>query len=213
MITKRILIKSIILPLVLLPVFSCSYLDVIPPEQPGLDDTMNDADAVRNFLYSCYSAVEGSGNMEELSTDETIMSDMIGSNSQKIAWNQLSSAETYDYGWEKYYNAIGQCHLFQQELAAATPLGVTDEMKTEYNAQVEFLIAYYHFKLLSRYGPIPVIDQFMPADTPKEEMPGRSHFDWCVDYICGKLDNAAKLLPPFRSSSEWGLPHPPSAMP
>ncbi len=191
---------------VALPMLSaCSYLDVIPPEQPGLDDTMDDADAVRNFLYSCYSAVEGSGYMEDLSTDELVMSDMIGSANQKIAWNQLTSSSTDDYGWNKYYNAIGQCHLFQEELAEATPLGVTDEMKAEYNAQADFLIAYYHFKLLSRYGPIPVIDRFMPADTPKEEMPGRSHFDYVVNFICNKLDNAAKLMAPDRNSSEWGL--------
>lgn len=34
---------------------ACNYLEVIPPEQANLDDTMRDANAVRNFLYSCYS--------------------------------------------------------------------------------------------------------------------------------------------------------------
>ena len=29
---------------------ACNYLEVIPPEQANLDDTMKDANAVRNFL-------------------------------------------------------------------------------------------------------------------------------------------------------------------
>ena len=157
---------------------ACNYLEVIPPEQANLDDTMRDANAVRNFLYSCYSGVENTVTFDNPSTDETINSIEMNSGLQKLSYNQLSSS-VIDYGhWHNAYNAIGQCHLFLQQLDKSSPLGVDEAMKTQYRAEVNFLIAYYHFRLLVDYGPIPVIDRFMPMTTPVSEIPGRSHFDY-----------------------------------
>lgn len=183
---------------------SCNYLEVIPPEQANLDDTMKDANAVRNFLYSCYNGVENTITMDNPSVDETTNSIELNSGLQKLSYNQLSSS-VIDYGyWHNAYNAIGQCHLFLQQLEKSNPLGVDEAMKTQYRAEVNFLIAYYHFRLLVDYGPIPIIDHFMSMATPVSEIPGRSHFDYVVDFICKKCDEAATDLPAYRTTSEWG---------
>lgn len=61
------------LPLLLLTaaVAACDYLDVIPPEQQTLDDTMKDATAVESWLYSCYGEAPYMSRIEYLcSTDE-----------------------------------------------------------------------------------------------------------------------------------------------
>ena len=39
-------------------VTSCDYLDVVPPEQATINDTMKDREDVVNFINSCYVAVE-----------------------------------------------------------------------------------------------------------------------------------------------------------
>ena len=183
---------------------TCNYLEVIPPEQANLDDTMKDANAVRNFLYSCYNGVENTITMDNPSVDETTNSIELNSGLQKLSYNQLSSS-VIDYGyWHNAYNAIGQCHLFLQQLEKSNPLGVDEAMKTQYRAEVNFLIAYYHFRLLVDYGPIPIIDHFMSMATPVSEIPGRSHFDYVVDFICKKCDEAATDLPAYRTTSEWG---------
>ena len=183
---------------------ACNYLEVIPPEQANLDDTMKDANAVRNFLYSCYNGVENTITMDNPSVDETTNSIELNSGLQKLSYNQLSSS-VIDYGyWHNAYNAIGQCHLFLQQLEKSNPLGVDEAMKTQYRAEVNFLIAYYHFRLLVDYGPIPIIDHFMSMATPVSEIPGRSHFDYVVDFICKKCDEAATDLPAYRTTSEWG---------
>ena len=183
---------------------ACNYLEVIPPEQANLDDTMKDANAVRNFLYSCYNGVENTITMDNPSVDETTNSIELNSGLQRLSYNQLSSSAK-DYGcWDNAYNAIGQCHLFLQQLEKSTPLGVDEAMKTQYRAEVNFLIAYYHFRLLVDYGPIPIIDHFMSMATPVSEIPGRSHFDYVVDFICKKCDEAAADLPAYRTTSEWG---------
>lgn len=37
-----------------------------------------------------------------------------------------------------------------------------------------------------------------------DQIPGRSHFDYCVNYIVGKLDDAANVLPATRSTEDLG---------
>ena len=36
---------------------SCDFLDIVPPEQVGMDDTVKDANETEDFLYSCYANV------------------------------------------------------------------------------------------------------------------------------------------------------------
>lgn len=36
---------------------SCNYLDVIPPAQPDMEDTMTDKSATLGFLFSCYAPI------------------------------------------------------------------------------------------------------------------------------------------------------------
>ena len=40
---------------VLVSALSCSYLNVVPPEQPDTNDMMVDEATTLNMLYSCYS--------------------------------------------------------------------------------------------------------------------------------------------------------------
>ena len=81
---------------------------------------------------------------------------------------------------------------------------MTADDKDEYKGECYFLDAYYHFRLLNTYGPIPVIDRLMDTNIAKEDMPGRSHYDYCVDYIVRRLDQAAELLPATRDLADKG---------
>ena len=40
--------------------------------------------------------------------------------------------------------------------------------------------------------------------TASSDLPGRSHFDYCVNFIVGKLDDAARALPATRPNNELG---------
>ena len=76
--------------------------------------------------------------------------------------------------------------------------------KEQWLAEAHFLIAYYHFALLRKYGPIPVITEYVPQSTPSSEFGGRCHYDYCVNWIAYQLDLAAQNLPPTREGTEWG---------
>lgn len=201
----RLIISLGLLPLAF--VQSCNYLDVVPPEQADLDDSMRDADAVLRFLYACYGEIPYLPRIDYLcDTDERVEPQILNSFGQVIAYNQLNSSTVWtgnDETWKGTYRAIGYVNLFRQQLTDSEPLGVTPEMKAEYLAECKFIVAYMHFRVLEQYGPCPVIDWFIPTDTPKEEIPGRSHFDYVVDFICRYLDEAAAELPATRIADEW----------
>lgn len=76
--------------------------------------------------------------------------------------------------------------------------------KEQWLAEAHFLIAYYHFALLRKYGPIPVVTEYVPQSTPSSDFGGRYHYDYCVNWIAYQLDLAAQNLPPTREGTEWG---------
>lgn len=192
----------------------CDYLDVVPPETPDLDNTMKDKQDALDFLYSTYATVSenhgvGTYGSHEASTDEFANPVLWGRLGQRTAWNQLSSTFTSNLGifqlpWTVTYNGIGHVNLFEKILAETNPKEVTAADRERWNAEVKFLKAYYHFRLLENYGPIPIIDHYYMTSTTKEEIPGRSHFDYCVDRIVQWLDEAAEILPATVESSSLG---------
>lgn len=206
---KKLTIKKIALRAILpLSIFaSCDYLDVVPPEQPETKDTMVDATDAVNFINSCYIAVESCApfvySTYEWSADESVDPPLWNGNNQKTAWNLWSSTNAGGY-WDGYYNYNGHCHMFLNILAENNPRGATDADKARWKSEAEFLKAYYHSRLLAMYGPIPIVDQRLPQSTMPEDMPGRSHYDYVVDYIVKKLDDAVPNLPAVGNADDWG---------
>lgn len=193
---------------------SCDYLDVVPPETADLDDVMRDKEDALAYLYSCYSATRYSQACNNLgcvesSTDEFVNPVLWARLNQWVSWNQLSGTtvsnwDPVDLPWKTSYDAIGYCHLFLKTLEEQKPFGVTDTDITRWRAEISFLLAYYHFRVLESYGPIPMIEHYYSQNTPKSEFPGRSHFDYCVDRIVQWLDEAAEILPPTVIETELG---------
>ena len=190
---------------------SCDYLDVVPPEQPNIDDAMSSPTRALGFLYSCYRGVSTdlpSAYLGEINstTDEYVL---------PYSWNtdgywgayafNTASSTNQDWLWGTTYQYIGQCYLFLQKLENAGSDIASDAEKEQWRAECQFLVAYYHFATLRRYGPIPITDSYIPMDTPTSEYNGRFHFDYCVDWIANQLDEAAKVLPANRTvTNEWG---------
>ena len=190
---------------------SCDFLDVVPPEQASLKDATKTPDATKGFLYSCYAGLKGTSDNTQVpwdyrnpegSTDEFAVPPLWNTHGQKVAWGLLNSTNYGPRRWGDLYQFIGQCHLFLSQLDKAADLSET--IKKEYRAEANFLIAYYHFLLLEYFGPIPITDSYIDMNTPSNEYNGRFHFDYVVNWIAMKLDEAAKDLPASRIGDEWG---------
>ncbi len=197
---------------------SCNYLDVIPPAQADFDDTMKDEAATLNFLYTCYGYLPRCQVYDfkayEQSADEIVSPRLWDDYQQQMAWGTLSasyykvwsgSQTSDDFNiWTPSYNWLGYVHHFLSLIDNLHPTGVTDADKEQYKAECYFLEAYYHFRVLASHGPCPIIDAKVDPNITNDQIPGRSHFDYCIDYIVDKLDNAANVLPATRSTEDLG---------
>ena len=191
----------------LLALSACGYLDVMPPAQADFDDTMKDEATTLGFLYTAYSGTTNNfwreGPDVTSATDEFLEPKDWGWNSQKMLFGTVSSAD--DIGdWETMYNYIGYVHYFMEQLEVLNPVGVTEADKQQYRAECWFLEAYYHFRVLQNYGPCPIIETKVSQNILPSDIPGRSHFDYCVDWIVEKLDAAAAVLPQKRETEDLG---------
>ena len=78
---------------------------------------------------------------------------------------------------------IGQCYLFLRQVENNPGETLLQEWlpgeKEQWLAEAHFLIAYYHFALLRKYGPIPVVTEYVPQSTPSSDFGGRYHYDYC----------------------------------
>ncbi len=193
---------------------SCDYLDVVPPARPDFDDTMKDEAATLAFLYTCYGHLAYASPFDfkafEQSADEVVAPKDYNNWQQQMAWGSISPSYSNSWGgddmniWTPSYNWLGYVHHFLSLIDVLQPVGVTQEDKNEYKAECYFLQAYYQFRVLQAFGPCPIIPEKVNPNITNSDIPGRSHFDYCVDYIVGKLDDAAAVLPPTRPEDELG---------
>ena len=193
---------------------SCNYLDVIPPAQADFDDTMKDEASTLGFLYTCYGYVPRVHPFNfqsfEYSADEIASPKMWDDYQQQMAWGILSPSYYNSWGgddmniWTPSYNWLGYVHHFLSLIDELHPIGVTDDDKAQYKAECYFLEAYYHFRVLQAFGPRPLITEKVDPNITNDGIPGRSHFDYCVDYIVNKLDDAAHILPAVRTTEDLG---------
>ena len=101
---------------------------------------------------------------------------------------------------------MGNLHLFERELERQHPDFLTEDDYNKFYAHIAFLEAYYHFKLLNWFGPCPVMDHHYETDITPDQYPGRSHYDYVVDFICQRLDDAyPNLQEGFAQDDTYGL--------
>jgi len=208
---------------------SCDYLDVVPPEKASVNNTMDNYTQALGFLYECYRGVTipvandwAQGINQEvgqplpgmvlndynMTTDEWIMDDIQLNNNvlaQALYSNTLSANNNFNT-LKNYSIRLSMVFLFLEKLnELGVPNGVvSEEIATEWRAEAKFLIAFYHYCMLRRYGPIAIVETRVGLDAPISSFPGRMHYDYCVDWICKQLDEAAADLPAVRNGAETG---------
>lgn len=188
--------KHIISSLAASCMLSCSFLDVVPPETEGPDDFLIEAEDALKYLYGCYGTLLNNNtkvlsyNTLAFGSDEVVGPETVYDHFRKQQCNQVTGYNVASSGgvWGPYYQGIGYCNKFIADITTYDVKNLTNSDKVNYIAEAKFLKAYYHYKLMSACGPIPIIDSQLPMSLPKEQIPGRSHFDACTDYVVNLCD-------------------------
>ena len=194
---------------------SCNkYLDVVPDDGIATEDMVFDmrASAIK-WLYSCYSYMTQEGNYDgdpallggdELWTNEWIQPYDWTPYLFYIALGRQSASNPINYDWASFYQGIRYCNTLIKR-APEVPDLKRQELE-QWIAEAKVLKAYYHFCLIRKWGPIPIIRESLPISAGVDEVKvWREPIDDCFDYVFELLDEAIPYLPERnRTRDEWG---------
>lgn len=161
---------------------SCDYLDVVPNDTPTLDHAFTNRAVAERFLRTCYSHIPDVTDpfyypgwytsRNELTCDRDSRS--ARSVAVYIANGNQNTNSPYQNYWSggnggrNLYVGIRDCNIFLNNIHI--PRDITEEERTRWVAEVKFLKAYYHYFLLTLYGPIVIADEEVPLSASPEEL-------------------------------------------
>ncbi len=207
-IIKKIKIRWALCTLICL--FACpacnDYLDIVPDD--GLA-TLESAFSMRStairYLYTCYGFLTSEGNVDidagYMTGDEFwSIYDRRESGAYwsgvlfNIARGFQNASDPYGNDWAGIYEGIRCCNILIEKIG--TVPDVPEWEKLQWTAEAKFLKAWYHFHLMRKWGPVPLIKENLPIDASVEQVRVyRDPIDECFDYVIQLLDEAIPDLP------------------
>lgn len=198
---------AIILYIVGLFLSGCNYLDIVPDERNTPENTYQNPQAAKNYLYSCYSQMPDPRISEAV--DKYSAAELINA-IEKSEWVTFprgyyspSSPQLSKAYYEGIWNGLHQCYQFLG-VVDLTPDMVPDDLKY-YKAEATLLIAYYHWLSFRAYGPSVIMRGIIDPLTPIDQLPERSSVDEVVQFIDDKITEAETIgLAERHDGDEYG---------
>ena len=173
----------------------CNYLDIVPDERNTPENTYQNPQAAKNYLYSCYSKMPDPRVSEAL--DKYSAAEIINV-IEKSEWVTFprgyyspSSPQLTKGYYDNIWTGLHQCYQFLS-VVDFTPDIEPDDLQ-HYKAEATLLIAYYHWLSFRAYGPSVIMRENIDPLTPIEELPERSSVDEVVQFIDEKITEAETI--------------------
>lgn len=191
------------------------YLNVVPDDGIAtMESAFNLRSTAIRYLYTCYSFMTGEGNplydAAFMTGDEfwdvypRISSSTSGRFSQylfQIALGNQSASACFGSDFASMYQAIRCCDNLVDNIDQVPDM--TRQEKEQWKAEATFLKAYYHFNLIRKWGPVPLVAHSLPIDSDIDQVRVyRDNIDDCFDFVLGLLDEALPKLPLVNPSSD-----------
>lgn len=181
---------------------SClDYLDMEKDikDRMTIEEVFSTKDYTEQWLANAYSYL-GGANADMGYGDECpfSFSDDIYHSSYNSFTEQTFLEGQWQTSWQNCYLGIRQATIFIQHVDQC--LQLTEAARADYKAQARFIRAFYYWKLLQKYGPVPLIPeegQDYTKDYEKLYVP-RNSYDECVEFISSEMKEAARFLPAQR---------------
>lgn len=201
---------------ILLSVVLCSFLaacsDYLDAEKDlkhdiMLEDVFTSRDYTEEWLANAYSYISN-GNADYGFGGECpfAFSDDIYHSNYKSFVEKTYLEGQYQSSWRDCYLGIRQATIFIQNVDMNTLF--TEAERQDLKAQAYFIRAFYYWKLLQKYGPVPLVpedgqDYTKPYD---ELFLPRNTYDECVNFISSQMLIAAAGLPDKREAFNIARP-------
>jgi hypothetical protein len=200
------------------------FLDVVPDNVATLDIVFNNRNSAERYLFSCYSFVPDYGSIVanpgmaagHETWHYTLGGDRWFSNNGafRIAIGLQNTAGPYNDYWDgeheakPMFRAMRECNIFLEYVSDPNRVNdLTERDRRRWVAEVKVLKAFYHYYLFQLYGPIPIVDTYVPVSATQEEVKvTRMPVDVVVDYMVKLIDDSYADLPAeiFLTGMEMG---------
>lgn len=194
------------------------FLNVVPDDGlPSIETAFNLRSSAIRYLATCYSYMTLEGSMGNdpamLGSDEywdlygrttTSTSGRVPFTMSYIARGNMTANSVFANDWADMYKGIRCCDIFVDNIGKVPDMDETE--KAQWIAEVTFLKAYFHFNLVRKWGPVPIVRESLPIDSSVDEVRvHRNNIDECFDFIIELLDKAMPDLPLINPSvDEYG---------
>jgi hypothetical protein len=165
------------------------FLDRNNPETISASDLWRDPALIKLFINNIYNDLPGwDYNTYNNITDEARSDYPGGPNSLILGdWNDTNNPMDI---WAATYSSIRKCNEFFKNIGAAN---IDSSVKNEDIGEVKFLRAFFYFRLVKRYGGVPLITEAQALSDSL--LVSRNTTEDCFDFIIKELDEAADILP------------------
>ncbi|MDW7695868.1 RagB/SusD family nutrient uptake outer membrane protein [Flammeovirgaceae bacterium SG7u.111] len=208
---KKILI--IFIATLLLVACNDSVLDLEPKDRIADTAVWTDASLIRAYHNAIYSSIEDAvgPNMMAKATDEmcfnqtnrypgVILNNTLNSDNVDDRANFRGGGSVYT--WNRDYDVIRKILVFLDEMEGNEVLD--NDEKTSLIAEARVIRAFMYFRLMVRYGGVPIIDKVYALDD--EFSFPRNTMDECAAYVEADIAAAMPDLPEaiFASDGDFG---------
>ena len=191
---------------------SCDFLDVVPEGQATQDDIFKTSKEARKYLNTLYTYapnIAAYRYMPDFCAGDDIITATNGQTRyfpyKSMLYNEENASQTYYGLWDAttsspsgrtnydMYKGIRYCYIMIDNIDAVP--GISPSVADEFKGEAYFLIAYYHWVLLTHYGPVILVRGQLDMGLPEEQVyVARSPFDECVTFIAETYDRALEKL-------------------
>jgi tetratricopeptide (TPR) repeat protein len=187
-----------------LSIVSCkkSFLDLSDPTKKTADKFYQSEDEIRQAVSGAYSSLQSHVNSQyifaEMSSDNTTIqldpSDR-GQTDRAEAfefWNVTATNVNVADLYNQSYNALYNINYALSKIGGVT--AISQQKKDQYQAELEFMRAYYYFNLVRYFGPVVLITEPLASSSDAFQTK-RSSEKEVYDQIIKDLTDAAAKLP------------------
>ena len=204
---KNTFLYIVVVALAAVSVSSCKkYLDQKPDNLLTEDQIWQTRANAEAYMYNIYSLLHNSDGGDYATmgaSDESSVSISSVDVRQMVAGNWNASSGYFN-NWASYYAGIRETFLFEENIGSVPSSQLSDSLKGQYTAEVQFLRGYFYWQILRQFGPFVKITGLV-SQTANYNVYPRASFDTCVAYIDQLMDEAGAHLPAaWTVSSNYG---------
>ncbi len=204
------IMKKIPYIFIIFSMLSCNdYLDIVPDKTQELSLLFERKNAAYTALVTCYSHLPENDHLYEtfvMATDELttpFAKEPAGTDLMKGEQQSDNPILSLWSGYNQYdpnsqnslFEGIRACNTLIDNIDNVLDMSLTE--KLVWKSEAMFLKAYFHYLLLIKYGPVPIIDINLPISASVEEVKvKRATVDEVFNYIINTIDTAIAGLPP-----------------